>query len=57
MPPSENIDRDSSLISPPAAHAAKLRFKLVNTLSWNATGMTLLLNYATPSSTALFTSS
>jgi len=50
--PSENTDRDSSLTSPPAVYAAKLRFRLINTLSWNATGMTPPLDCATSSSTA-----
>jgi len=57
MSPSENIDRDSSLISPLAAHVVKLRFKLVNTSSWNVTDITPSLDHTTLLSTASSTSS
>jgi len=46
MPPLENTDRDSSLTSPPAAHAAKLRSKLMNILSWNMTDTIPPLDHA-----------
>jgi len=48
---SENTDRDSSLTSPPAAYVAKLRSKLMNTLSWNATDTIPPLDHATSSLT------
>jgi len=55
MPPLENTDRDSSLTFPPAALVTKLKFKLENTLLWNAIDMTPSCGYAISSSTALST--
>jgi len=55
MLPLENTDKDSSHTSLLAAHVVKLRSKPVNTLSWNATDMTLLHDHAISSSIVLFT--